>query len=143
MTAFTAQIKNFEKLSLRKLTAIVKQSAQDVFSAAQTAQPSVKETGGSFEVGKIPVDWGDLRGSFVSGLNGGTIAQGNEAYVLAIAQAKLGDSIQGGWTMNYAMTIEFGNESGTIKPRAFMRTNAAKWNSFVQANAAKVAAMKR
>ena len=45
-------------------------------------------------------------------------------------QSKLGDTILGGWTAEYATTIEFGDEN--IQPRAFMRTNAAKWQSIVR-----------
>jgi len=129
---FTAQIKEWADLTERQMLAVVKQSAQDVFSGAQTAQASVKETGGKFEIGKIPVDFGDLRRSFKSGLNGATVAEGADSYVMAIAQSKLGDVILGGWTAEYAKAIEFGTES--IAPRAYMRTNAAKWQSIVRKN---------
>lgn len=128
---FTAQVKDWANLTERKMLAIVQQSAQEVFSLAQTPQPSVKETGGTFEIGKIPVDWGDLRRSFVSGLNGSTVGRGTDSYILAIAQSTLGDTILGGWTAEYARAIESGDEGRG--GRFYMRTNAAKWQSIVRA----------
>ena len=138
--SFQAQLRAFENLTKKKMELIVKASAQDVFSAAQTPQPSVKETGGSFEVGKVPVDLGDLRRSFVSGINGQSVGQGDEAYILAITGAELGDTIEGGWTAEHAPAIEYGTD--TIAPRAYMRTNAGRWQEFVTANARKAAAMR-
>ncbi len=137
--SFEAQLRDFEGRTAKKIAAVVKQSAQDLFEACQTPQPSVKETGGSFEVGKIPVDLGDLRGSFVSGLNGQKVAEGEEAYIATIAGYKLGDSIQGGWTADHARPIEYG--SGKIKPRRFVGANVPKWPQFVAANVERAKAL--
>lgn len=132
--SFTAQLRGFENLTKQKLRKIIQASAQDVFAAAQTPQPSVKVTGGRFERGKVPVDWGDLRRSFISGLNGTQIAAGEESYLLAVAQADIGDVLQGGWTMEYAPAIEYGTEK--IAPRAFVGDNVVKWQQIVRKNAA-------
>lgn len=128
---FSAQVRNWTRMAKARQTAIFKTSAQEVFSRAQTPQASVKQTGGSFEVGKIPVDDGDLRGSFISGLNGGSVLKGPDSYVATIAQASVGDTIVGGWTAEHALPIEFGTDK--IAPRAYMRTNAAKWQEIVSA----------
>ncbi|MEL6101318.1 MAG: hypothetical protein AAFR68_08360, partial [Pseudomonadota bacterium] len=63
---FTAQLRGHVEKYKKRIDLIVKQSAQDVIEIAQTPQPSVKQTGGFFETGLIPVDTGFLRNSLVS-----------------------------------------------------------------------------
>ena len=126
---FQAQIRNFTEQTERRQRAIFMTASQILFSRAQTDQPSVKETGGTFEVGKIPVDDGDLRNSFISNLNGGSTIEGPDSYVLTIARWTPGDTLFGGWTAEHAPHIEFGTEN--IEPRAFMRTHANNWQEIV------------
>ena len=134
--SFSAQVDGHIARYRERMEAVFKQSAQDVFEQAQTPQPGVRETGGSFEVGKIPVgETGFLRGSFVSGLNGSTALNGADSYVMTIANAELGDTIFGGWTAEYARHVEYGNSR--MAGRFFMREAAQRWPQIVRANAAR------
>ena len=69
---FVAQLQRFADLTTDKLELVFKQSAQDMFSEAQTP----KAMGGN-----MPVDSGTLRNSFVSALNGQGGTKGPDAYV--------------------------------------------------------------
>ena len=124
MSTFTAQIKAFTEKSKEKIEAVVKQSAQEVFSIAQTP----KAMGG-----RMPVDTGFLRNSLVASLNGSTVGGGADAYVMAIAGMDLGDTIFAGWTANYARFMEY----GTSKTPAnyYMLSAAQQWQAIVARNA--------
>lgn len=138
VSKFAAQIDTWANQTSRDLELIFKESAQELFSKAQTPVA---------QGGNMPVDTGFLRNSFVAGLNGSTSLTGPDAYVAAIAGAKLGDVVFGGWTAKYAARIEFGfsgqdslgrtyNQDG----RGFARKAAMEWQQIVQRNAAKVRA---
>lgn len=127
---FTAQVKAFEELTKEKLELVVKQSAQDVFSIAQTPVA---------QGGNMPVDTGFLRNSFVSGLNGSTSLTGPDAYVAAIAGMELGDSVFGGWTASYALHVEYG--TSRMAGRHFALSAFQQWQAIVNGNAAKAAAL--
>jgi hypothetical protein len=127
-TRFDAQVAGFVSQYKDRLLAVLRESSQEVVSRAQTPQPSVKETGGYFEIGKIPVDTGFLRASFYSTLNGSGRVDGPTAYVGVIASAELGDAIFGGWWANYAATVNYG---GNYPGRLFATTAAASWQEIV------------
>lgn len=138
VTKFSAQLDQWANQTSRDLELIFKESAQELFTKAQTPVA---------QGGNMPVDTGFLRNSFVAGLNGSTSLTGPDAYVAAIAGAKLGDVVFGGWTAKYAARIEFGfsgqdslgrtyNQDG----RGFVRKAAMEWQQIVQRNAAKVRA---
>lgn len=138
---FTAQIADFEKKTLQNLRYIAAESIQDVMEAAQTPQPSVKKTGGSFEIGKIPQDVGDLIKSLVSSLNGGAGQAGQTSYVAIIAGLEIGDVMTFEWVSDHAAPMEFGftTKNGTQVPgRHFVGANAAKFQDFVSRHAAEV-----
>lgn len=127
MTTFTAQINAFADRTQEKIEAVVKQSAQEVFSIAQTPKA---------QGGRMPVDTGFLRNSLIASLNGSTVGGGADAYVLAVAGAELGDTIFAGWTANYARFMEY----GTSKTPAnfYMLSAAQQWQAIVARNAALV-----
>lgn len=139
MTSFSAQVDEMTRRAREKLELVVKQSAQDVFELAQTPQPSVTETGGAFEVGKIPVDTGFLRNSFMSELNGSGAVTGADAYVMTIASLELGDTVFGGWTASYAPLVEWG--TANMAGRFFALSAAQQWQAIVQRNAEKARAL--
>jgi len=124
VTTFTAQIKAFADRTQEKIEAVVKQSAQEVFSIAQTPKA---------QGGRMPVDTGFLRNSLIASLNGSTVGGGADAYVLAVAGAELGDTIFAGWTANYARFMEY----GTSKTPAnfYMLSAAQQWGQIVARNA--------
>lgn len=134
---FSAQVAAFRNKTHRQITAVVRQSAQDVIAACQTPQPSVKETGGSFEIGKIPVDLGNLRNNVVTEIVGGPSAQGGDAYAAVLAQAEAGDTIRHSYLSEYAPAIEYGTRH--IAPRMFVRYNLERWQAFVAENLSRVA----
>mgnify|MGYP003463566278 CR=1 FL=1 len=123
---FAAQLKDFADLTSAKLELVVKQSAQDMFSDAQTP----KATGGN-----LPVDTGFLRNSFVSALNGQGAVTGADAYALTIAGMELGDSIFGGWTAEYARHVEYG--TAKMAGSFFALRAAQNWPVIVAKNAQK------
>lgn len=135
---FTAQMQAFADRAKEKLELVVKQSAEDVFQMATTTQLSVKATGGSFEIGKVPRDIGDLIGSFRIGLNGSESADAN-GVSLVIAGMELGDSVTGVFKSDHALPIEYGTIN--MAGRFYVLTAAQQWQSIVQANAAKARAL--
>jgi hypothetical protein len=137
---FTAQLEKFAALSKRKMELVFKESAQDVFEAAQAPKA---------QGGNMPVDTGYLRNTFVAGLNGSTALSGPDAYVLAIAGADLGDSVFGGWTAAYALRMEYGFVGTDSRGRTYNQPgnhfalNASQqWQAIVARNVAKAQAMK-
>ena len=127
--SFTAQLRGIEKKNAAKLTAIMRQSAQEVANAASTPQPSVKQTGGSFEIGKVPVDTGVLRNSQVTSINGGGAAQGPNAAPSVIGIAQLGSIINVRWTAEYARAIDKG--TARIRARLFVTYHTERWAAIV------------
>lgn len=128
---FTAQISEFLELTERNKRYVARQAIQDVLERAQTTQPSVKQTGGTFQRGKIPVDTGDL-------VNSQTVAgtSGSDAYTVAIAGYEVGDSLRFAWTAQHALPMELGftAENGTEVPGRFFVTDAvAEFEAFVKA----------
>ena len=143
--SFTADLERFRDLTREKMTKVMRQSVDDVLQAAQTRQPGVKETGGTFELGKIPVDLGNLVASLASEVNGAQIAAGEASYTLALAQAEAGDVMRFAWTAPYALRIELGfsgedalGRKYNVQGRHFVGQNAARWPEIVAANAQKV-----
>jgi len=142
--SFSAQVNTYVAETLERSTAVFKQSAQDVIEDAQAPRPSDAynvsvskyNMGKSKKLGRMRVDTGFLRNSHVSGLNGSTSLSGADSYVLTIVKAKLGDSITGGWTAEYAEAREFG--SGDVGADFFLRGAAQKWQQFVDANSRKL-----
>lgn len=138
---FTASLSSFELKTKEAMSAIVRQSAQDVIEAANTPQPSVKQTGGAFEIGKVPVDTGFLRNSLATLLNGGSGLQGGDAYIAVLAEAGVGDVIEARWTAEYAVAVEYGSRN--VQPRMFVRYNVERWQAIVEANAQRIAGARR
>jgi hypothetical protein len=124
VSTFTAQIKGFTDRAKEKIEAVVKQSAQEVFSIAQTPVA---------QGGRMPVDTGFLRNSMVSEINGATVAGGGDAYVLAVAGMDLGDVIFAGWTAEYARFQEYGTSK--MAGNFYMLGAAQQWQAIVAKNA--------
>lgn len=142
MTTFTAQIAAFAEKAQRNAELVLKQSAQDVFELAQTTKaseakkPRKNTTRGGGNGGNLPVDTGFLLNSFVSELNGGGMAKGQDAYVMTIAGMELGDTVFGGWTAEYARAVEYGTSK--MAGSFFALRAAQQWQSLVAKNAEKV-----
>ncbi len=103
---------------------MVKQSAQEVFSIAQTPKA---------QGGRMPVDTGFLRNSLIAELNGAQVGGGADAYTLAVAGLELGDTVFAGWTANYARFQEYGTSN--MAGNFFMLNAAQQWQAIVARNA--------
>lgn len=124
MSSFTAQIKAFTDRAKEKLETVVKQSAQEVFSIAQTPKA---------QGGRMPVNTSFLRNSLVAELNGSTVSGGADAYVLAVAGMDLGDVVFAGWTAKYARHMEYG--TSRVTGNFYMLNAAQQWQAIVARNA--------
>lgn len=141
VSTFIASIQNFEKFTTQNLRYIAAESVQDVMEHAMRPQPSVKRTGGTFEIGKIPVDTSDLIRSLRSSVGTGGGAMGETSYIAVIAGMDPHDVLTFEWTAKHAAPMEFGftTKSGTTVPgRHFVGANAARFSEFVERNAAEV-----
>lgn len=140
--AFSASLKAYAEKSKAQMRDILQDSLFDVLEAAQTPQPSVEQTGGSFEVGKIPVLSSDLIRSLVSELNGAQLGSASEmSYSFAITDMQPGDVAHFAWTAKHARSIEYGWTTSTGKEvggRHFVGHNAARWPQIVAANAQRI-----
>lgn len=141
MKPFTAQLDEIIELTERNMRYVAAESIQDVVEAAQTPQPSVKRTGGTFIEGKIPVDEADLINSL--SVDGG--ATDKDAYSVAIAGYQIGDNMRFAWTSEYALRIEAGftgedslGRSYNVPGRHFVGKNAARFPEFVKKRVAEV-----
>ena len=83
----------------KRTDAIVKTSAQEVVSIAQT--PRAKG-------GRMPVDTGFLRNSLQSSLQGSTGLTGPDSYVMIAASMEAGSRARFGWTAEYAAAVNNG-----------------------------------
>jgi len=127
---FEAQVAEFARLTKEKMLLVVKQSAQDVFEAAQVPKA---------QGGNMPVDTGFLRNTMVSSLSGGAGLQGPDAYVAVIAGMDLGDSVFGGWTASYARHVEYGTSK--MAGSFFALRAAMEWQAIVARNVQKAQAL--
>lgn len=126
---FGADLDKWARATTERLEMIFKESAQEVFSRAQLPKA---------QGGNMPVDTGNLRNTFIAGLNGTTALTGPDAYVAAIAGAKIGDVVFGGWTAAYAARQEFGfvgqdslGRSYNQEGNGFARKAAMGWQNIV------------
>ncbi len=138
---FAAQVADFKGRTLKKMRYVAVNAIQDVMEAAQTPQPGVARTGGSFIEGRIPVVSSDLINSLSSNGSG----KGALSYTTAIAGLEIGDRLTFAWTSPYAMRIEAGftgadslgrryNQAG----RHFVGKNAERFSDFVAARVREV-----
>lgn len=124
--SFAAQVGRHIARYKDRMEAVFKEATQATIREAQTPVS---------QGGRMPVDTGFLRNSLVSGLNGSTSLTGAEVYVLTIAQAEITDTIEAGWTANYAKYVEAGSQGRT--GRFFMRGAAQNWRRHVRDAAAR------
>lgn len=119
---FEAAVNAWVRKSESRLLRVFQQSAQDLFEIAQTS----REKGG-----RMPVDTGTLRNSFMAGLNStSSLTPAADAYTAIIAGARIGDRIVAGWggaAEAYAYVQEIKN--------GFARGAAAQWQAIVARNA--------
>lgn len=138
--SFTAQLEDFEQLTVRNLKYVASEAISDVLEAAQTPQRGITKGATSFVEGKIPVAESDLINSLTTE---GT--EGAESYTVAIAGYEIGDSMEFAWTAPYSLRIEAGY-TGTdslgrkydVPGRHFVSANARRFEEFVAKRAKEV-----
>ena len=138
---FLADVSKFVDLTSRDLLLVAKESLQDVIRDAQT--PVGKG-------GNMPVDTGFLRNSLTVDIRGSEAAKGdpdagkdsetsNQAVTLGLARWQIGDDFRVNWVAKYAIPRHY--MVGVGKGGGLWRDiSAAKWSTFVDANARKLRA---
>lgn len=143
--SFAAQVADFKGRTLQKMRYVAVNAIQDVMEAAQTPQPGVERTGGTFIEGRIPVVTSELINSLTSGKGASGGAKGELSYTTALAGFQVGDRLTFAWTASYALRIEAGftgtdalgrryNQPG----RHFVGKNAERFSEFVAARVKEV-----
>lgn len=136
---FAAAVKGWSEKAQRNMRLIVMEASEGVYNAMTERQPSVKETGGSFQVGKVPVDQGYLIGSVQITVGGGTTGTGSPGqapdYIGSITGFQIGEPITAAFTADYARHVEYG--TARMPGRFFVRNAVAQWPAFVAAAAAR------
>jgi sulfur carrier protein ThiS len=124
---FAASVDAWVRETDQRLTAVFRESAQEVISTAQAA---------------VPIDTGFLKSSVVVAVNqepvpaarenpdpNGSFTYAESVVSLAIAGAEIGDVITASYSAVYARPIEYGSEGRA--PRGFVRGAAAQWQAIV------------
>jgi len=138
---FTAQLADFEKLTMQNLKYVATEAIQDVVSAAQTTQRGITMGATSFVEGKIPEGkTKTLKNSLTS--NG---TEGVASYTVAIGAYEVGDTLTFAWTAPYALRMELGFTGEDSKGRTynqagrhFVGANARRFPEFVAKRALEV-----
>lgn len=131
---FTAQVRAWSEKAIRNMELVAKDAAQTTFEQMTVRQASITETG-TFEIGKVPVDTGNLVNTQIASINGAVVNSGNVDYSAVIAGMGIGDTVQGAFTADYARHVEYG--TANMPGRFFVREAVMRWQANVDAAAAK------
>ena len=134
--SFEQQIRRFADGAMDTADKVYRASLRDVMTRATQEQPSVTETGGSFEVGKVPVLTRELADSFYVSINGRTKRNARKSFRRIVDRVKITDVVSFGWSAPHARKMEYGD--GTVAGRFFATTAARAWTSIVRVNANKL-----
>ena len=129
--SFSAQLADFEQMTVRNLKYVASESIQDVVEAAQTPQRGIGQGATGFVEGKIPVDNSELINSLTS-----EGVKGADSYTVAIAGYEVGDVMSFAWTAPHALAVEAGTSK--MPGRHFVGANARRFPAFVEARAKEV-----
>lgn len=145
MGRHSASLRDAINLSKQNIRYIVVEAVQDVLEAAQTPQPGVERTGGTFIEGKIPVVSSNLIDSLRSSLNGVPSGESETSYIAVLAGYDLGDEMEFAWTAPYALRIEKGfvgtdrlGRTFNVPGRRFVGKNVESFSQFVERRAREV-----
>ena len=142
MPNFANALQQFGNRTQDKLADVIQSSARDVIAGANTPQPGVRFTGGTFVQGQVPVDTDKLHQSLTLAVNGGVVATGADSEQLGVQSFEPGGVLQAGWPATNQQGIEYGIfiEYGTrrISPRYFVTQNVARWQAIVEGHVSRV-----
>lgn len=131
--SFEQQVRQFADDAIENVDKVYRYSLRDVMQRATQEQPSVSETGGSFEIGKVPVLTRELADSFFVSINGGVKPNALGKYRRLMDKVKITDAVSFGWSAPHAQKMEYGD--GTVAGRFFATTAASAWTAIVRRNA--------
>jgi hypothetical protein len=127
-TTFSAQVSDWVRKTEQRMTAVFRQSAQEVILDMQN---------------RTPVDTGFARASVVvstsampsidpnkHGEEGGNYPPNTEEIGLAIVGAVIGQTIYAGYTAAYALALEYGHSKQA--PNGMVRLAAQRWPQIVR-----------
>ncbi|UOA14520.1 hypothetical protein [Sulfitobacter dubius] len=126
--SFTAQLADFEQMTVKNMRYVAAESIQDVMEAAQTPQKGIGQGATGFVEGKIPVDTAELINSLTS-----EGVKGADSYTVAIAGYEVGDVMSFAWTAPHALAVEAGTSK--MPGRHFVGVNARRFPAFVEKRA--------
>lgn len=136
---FSADVRAWTQKAKDNAEYVLRGSVSDLGELMSRRQASVKETGGSFQVGFVPVDTGELINSQEVSLNGSVLHAANPGsppdYTAVVAGMELGDTLQAVFTAKHARPMEYG-VTGKFGGRFFVRGAVQQWQNIVDANAA-------
>ena len=121
-----AATRKMMQINRRAIASLISEAQAPVHGSLPPGVPDSVRTG--LKAGRMPVDTGFLRNSFVSGLNG---SASPAHHGVVIASMKLGDGFMYGWTAEYARAVEYG--SSGRRAHLFATTAANHWAEHVEA----------
>ncbi|WP_343502136.1 hypothetical protein [Alloyangia pacifica] len=135
---FAADVRRMTEKAKANMEFVFKASVQDVSEIMTRRQASVTDTGGTFQVGLVPVDTGELINSVEVSVNGAITGQGaNKAppdFVASLGTLRLGDVAEIVFTAEHARPMEYG-ATGKFEGRFFVRHAVQNWGVIVDQNA--------
>lgn len=134
--SFAADIRRFAAKASNALTVIPREATIRVMEQATQTQPSSRVTG-TFVVGKVPVDTGELIGTCEVRIDGKTVAVGKvagpssmppdiRAALSRLQPEQIAELI---FTAEHAPLVEYG--TSRFEGRYFVRTAIVKWEQIV------------
>ncbi len=131
---FSASVNGWSEKAKRNSRLIVMEASEAVYNAMTERQAGVRETGGSFVTGKVPVgDTGFLANSVQVEINGALVGKETPDFMGVISGMKIGDSIEAAFTAEYAAAVNYG--TAHMAGRFFVNQAVAQWPAFVAAAA--------
>ena len=130
---FSASVKEWSEKAKRNAKLVVMEASEGVYNSMTERQAGVKETGGSFVIGKVPVDTGFLANSVQVEVGSAVTGTGTPDFIGAISGFDIGEPIQAAFTAEYASHVEYGH--GGMAGRFFVRQAINQWPAFVAAAA--------
>lgn len=114
---------------MRNANLVILEASSEVYRIMTRTQPSVKETGGTYKEGHVPVDWGFLIGSVKISVGGKEVASGSQGqapnYIGAVYGFNVGEDIEIAFTADYARHVEYGTSK--MGGRFFVRNAVKVW----------------
>ena len=133
--AFKTELDNFFKKAEKARNRVYQEAIKEVIRRASRTQPSVTETGGTFEIGKVPVLTRELLQSLTIWVNGNIKGTGPESIARSMVGVRAEDKVEFGFTAGHAAKMEYGD--GKIEGRLFVTSAVQDWDIILAEKAAR------